>query len=325
MIPSRTPASPRRSSPPGSRPISRRGFVLGTGLVGLGALAACSSGSDDEANADPSAETTTSAAPVTDERIVVIGEEYLLADLLALGIRPIAATATVAESGFHALDDYDTSEIQALPATERNLELLASLRPDRIIAYQFFADELGEDTLGAMAELTLVADGTGPVDLVTTYGELFGRQEQAAALVTEYEAAQVRAAEALDGLSVSVAAIYAGPSVAAFVDGPWAVPATLLEAGASLVPDAASTEPDRNGRVYLSMERLDLLSAPQMVLMQSSLVEGEDLAVEQVADDPLWTSLPAVAAGEVLELDRLGHPGIEGRIRLIDDLIEGLT
>ena len=124
---------------------------------------------------------------------------------------------------------------------------------------------------------------------------------------------------------MSVATIYAGPSVAAFVDGPWAVPATLLDAGAALVPDAASTEPDRNGRVYLSMERLDLLSAPQMVLMQSPLVEGEDLAVEQVADDPLWTSLPAVAAGEVLELDRLGYPGIEGRIRLIDDLIEGLT
>lgn len=310
-----------------TRPISRRAFGLGAGLVGLSTLASCSSGDDggDSAAADPTEETTTSAAVVTDERIVVIGEEYLLADLLALGIQPVAATATVAESGFHALDGYDTSEIQALPATERNLELLASLEPDRIIAYQFFADELGEDTLGGLAELTLVPDGIGPVELVTMYGELFGRQEQAAALVTEYEAAQAEAAAALDGLSVSVAAIYAGASVAAFVDGPWAVPATLLEAGASLVPDAASTEPDRNGRVYLSMERLDLLSAPQMVLMQSTLVEGEDLAVEQVADDPLWTSLPAVAAGDVLELDRLGYPGIEGRIRLIDDLIEGLT
>lgn len=316
--------TPQPTSTATSRPVSRRGFVLGTGLVGLATLAACSS-SDDDTNAERSGETTASSAPTTDERIVVIGEEYLLADLLALGVQPIAATATVSESGFHALDDYDTSDIQALPATERNLELLASLQPDRIIAYQFFADELGEDTLGGMAELTLIPDGTGSVELVTMYGELFARQEQAAALVAEYEAAQAEAAEALDGLSVSVAAIYAGPSVAAFVDGPWAVPATLLDAGASLVPDAASTEPDRNGRVYLSMERLDLLSAPQMVLMQSSLVEGEDLAAEQVADDPLWTSLPAVAAGQILELDRLGYPGIEGRIRLIDDLIDGLT
>lgn len=316
--------TPQQTSTATSRPVSRRGFVLGTGLVGLATLTACSS-SDDDTNAEPSGETTASSTPATDERIVVIGEEYLLADLLALGVQPIAATATVSESGFHALDDHDTSDIQALPATERNLELLASLQPDRIIAYQFFADELGEDTLGGLAELTLIPDGTGPVELVTMYGELFGRQEQAAELVAEYEAAQAEAAEALDGLSVSVAAIYAGPSVAAFVDGPWAVPATLLDAGASLVPDAASTEPDRNGRVYLSMERLDLLSAPQMVLMQSSLVEGEDLAAEQVADDPLWTSLPAVAAGQVLELDRLGYPGIEGRIRLIDDLIDGLT
>ena len=329
-----TPLTPTPTTSPsasGGPLASRRQFVLGTGLAGLGVLVvACSSsedGRDGAASGGDTAEqatTSSTGAPVTDERIVVIGEEYLLADLLELGVVPVASTATVAEAGFHALDDYDTSGIQALPATERNLELLASLEPDRIITFQFFADELGEDTLSSMAELTVLPDGIGPVELVTTYGELFGRQEQAAELVAEYEAAQARAAEALAGLEVSVVAIYAGPSVAAFVDGPWAVPQELLDAGASLVPTPAQAEPDRNGRAYLSMERLDLISGPQLILLTSPLVEGERQAIDEVGASPLWATLPAVSAGAVTELDRLGYPGIQGRIALIDDLITAL-
>lgn len=297
----------------------RRARSLATALSAMVLLGACAAGED--AATEPEAPTT--ATP--QERIVVIGEEYLLADLLALGVQPVAATATVAESGFQGLDDHDTSGIQALPATERNLERLASLEADRIIVLDFFAEEIGRETLeGMAAEVTVVPDGTDPIELVTTYGELFGRQERAAELVDEYEAAQTAAAEALGGLEVSVAAIYAGPSVAAFVDGPWAVPQTLLDAGATLVPSPEEAAPDANGRVYLSEERWDVLSAPQMVLMQSSLVEGEDLAVDEVTSDPLWESLPAVQADAVTVLDRLAYPGIEGRIRLIDDLIAGL-
>lgn len=298
-----------------------RSPAVAVALAAIALLASCSAGQDATAS-------TTTAAEVDqaiDERIVVIGEEYLLADLLALGVTPVASTATVSESGFQGLDDYDTSGIQALPATERNLELLASLEPDRIIVLDFFAEELGRSTLESMdAEVTVIPDGTDPVDLVTTYGELFGREDRAAELAAEYEAAQETAAAALDGLEVSVAAIYAGPSVAAFVQGPWAVPQTLIDAGATLVPSPEQAPPDGNGRAYLSDERWDVLSAPQMVLMQSELVEGEDQAVEEVSANPLWTSLPAVQADAVTRLDRLAYPGIEGRIRLIDDLVSAL-
>jgi iron complex transport system substrate-binding protein len=313
---------------------TRRQFVAGLGLLGVGGvLAACSSSDDsgsesgsgagdDRGSASDDSSTTTSLPPTG--RIVVLGEEYLLADLLALGIVPTASTATVVDAGFQGLDDHDTSGVRALNATERNLELLASLQPDHIITLEFFANELGPDTLRSMAELTVIPDGLPPEELVTRYGEMFGRQERAAELVADYESASTRAASALGGKQVSVVAVYAGPSVAAFVDGPWAVPQTLLNAGATLVPSPAEAEPDRNGRAYLSMERLDLLSAPQMVTLQTDLVEGESESVAALEQDPLWTSLPAVASGQVLELDRLAYPGIEGRIRLIDDLIAGL-
>jgi iron complex transport system substrate-binding protein len=133
------------------------------------------------------------------------------------------------------------------------------------------------------------------------------------------------AAQELDGLEVSVAAIYSGPSPAAFVAGPWAVPATLLASGATLAPTPEQAAPDDNGRAYLSLEQLDLLSAPQLLLLQSPLVQGEAQAVEDVMASPLWDSLPAVQADGVTELDRLGYPGIEGRIRLVDDLVAALT
>jgi hypothetical protein len=42
----------------------------------------------------------------------------------------------------------------------------------------------------------------------------------------------------------------------------------------------------------------------------------------RVAALPLWQQLPAVEAGDVTTLDRLGHPGFAGLIRLDDDLAQ---
>lgn len=50
---------------------------------------------------------------------------------------------------------------------------------------------------------------------------------------------------------------------------------------------------------------------------------GEALA--DIAGLPLWQRLPAVVAGRVVTLDRLGYPGIPGRRRLVDDLTTLLT
>lgn len=301
-------------------------FAVLIGTAGL--LAGCSSN-------DATATTTTAAASAddTDEsatsddgRVVVIGEEYLLADVLALGITPVASTATVADKGFQGLDGFDTSGIEAIPATEPNLELLASLKADHVIALKFFADELGEANLKATAEkLTVVPDGLGPVEQVEFLATALDREAEAADLVDDYEAAMARSKEALDGQEATVAAIYSGPSVAAFVAGPWAVPATLVDSGVTLIPSAAEAEPDRNGRAYLSMERLDLLAGPKLILLTSPLIPGEAEAISEVEKNPLWAGLPAVEADAVTELDRLGYPGITGRIRLVDDLIDALA
>ena len=102
------------------------------------------------------------------------------------------------------------------------------------------------------------------------------------------------------------------------------MPATLLAMGFTLRPGATDVEGEEGGRLYLSNEQLDVLDADTLVALQSDLVAGEPEALEAMADDPLWSGLPAVASGKVVTIDRLGYPGIAGRRRLVDDLVARL-
>jgi len=258
--------------------------------------------------------------PEPHQRIAVLAEEVILADVLELGLHPIASTATVPEAGFQGLDGYDTGGIEILSMTSLNLEQVAALEPDTIVTLQFWVDQVGEDALRGLGDLVVVPDGLSEAERVTLLGELLDRPAEAAALVAELEAATVRAATVVpDDCAVSLAAIYAGPSPAAFVDGPWDLPTAILNSGCRLVPDATQATPDGNGRVYLSMEQLGLLDTPLLVLLQSDLVEGEPQALATISDDPLWQQLPAVRSGDVVVFDRLGYPGAAGQIRFLDE------
>ena len=176
-----------------------------------------------------------------------------------------------------------------------------------------------------MGELVVLPDGDHEVQ-VLALGDAFDRRAEAEALVADLDDAIEVGRAALASLpaasrTVSVATIYPGPSVAAWVDGPIDVPDTLLALGFTLHPSAAEVSGSDGGRLYLSAEQIGLLDAETIVAMQSEHVEGEAAAIEQTADNPLWAGLPAVAAGRVVTVDRLGYPGIAGRIRLVDDLV----
>lgn len=269
----------------------------------------------------PDATTPDGSAELERRQIVALGEESVLADLLALGIEPIASSATVDTVGFQGIPDYDTSDIEVLPVTTLSAEYVASLRPEMIIAYQFLVDVVGLDVLEGMAETVVLPTGVTSDQQITIIGEAVDRADRAVELVDELDRELTAGAdEVADDCTVSVAAIYPGPSVAAFVDGPWAIPDTVLSLGCALDPDTDDAEPDGNGRAYLSLEQITILDAPQMILMQSESVEGEQQSIDEITSDPIWQQLPAVQADAVDVLDRLGYPGIEGRIRLVGDL-----
>lgn len=316
----------------------QRLVVLLVGLALLASLvAACGSsgggGSSDEGAATSTGETGAGSDAASTGRIVALGEERVLADLLALGIRPVASTANATVDGeFVGLDGLDAEGIEPLPSDDPNIERLAALEPDVIVVNEFVEEYLGRDVLDQIGEVVVVPDGDA-VDQVEFLGEAFDREDEAEQLVADFEAAVAEGRETAADLpagdrEVSVATVYSGNTVAAWVAGPVDVPATLLDLGYTLVPDAAAVPGtpggETDGRAYLSEEQVGLLDAPTLVLMQSDAVEGDAEALAERERDAIWQGLPAVADGRVIVMDRLGYPGIAGRIRLVDDLVEQL-
>ena len=310
---------------------TRREFLAMVGAAGL--LVACGADGGDRAASSedegPDAAGTGDGGPATaadTPTVLALGEEYLLADLLTLGIRPIASTANVVlDEGFAGLGEFDTEGIEALPSNEPNLERLAGYRADVVVSNTFVADYLGREVLeGLGGELVVVPDDHA--ERILALGDTFDRRSEAEAALADLDEAIAAGAGTLNagGRAVSVATVYPGSTVAAWVDGPIDVPATLLAMGFTLRPGATDVEGEEGGRLYLSNEQLDVLDADTLVALQSDLVAGEPEALEAMADDPLWSGLPAVAGGKVVTIDRLGYPGIAGRRRLVDDLVARL-
>lgn len=303
-------------------PVVRRSVVLVL-LVAL--LFACGQAADEEAAPSTTAAAGAGAdAPPDPGRVVALGEEYLLADLLALGITPVASTATTGDE-FHGLDEFDTSGIEPAPSYEPNIELLASFEPDLIVLGDFVLDHVDREVLEGIAPL--VVTSTDAPTRLAQVGEAFGLEEEAAALQAELDATIEEARTTLEPATdqaVSVATIYPGPTPAVWVDGPTDVPQTLLDLGFTLTPARDQVSEVATGRSYLSLEQLGLLDGDVLITLQSDSVQGESASLAAIEANPLWQDLPAVAAGEVVEMDRLGYPGTAGRIRLVEDLVEAL-
>ncbi|MEM7339919.1 MAG: ABC transporter substrate-binding protein [Actinomycetota bacterium] len=322
---------------------TRRAALLTAAIV----MAACSSEADDAASASASATTSstvsgtattvstvagTATTDVTTEppdvdpvdlgRLVVLGEEFLLADVLALGGRPIASTATL-EGEFSGIRR-ETGGIQPLSSTEANFELLASLEPDLILVTSGVIDLVGVELFEGIAPTTVIDSSDWRVQ-VEELGAAMGVPERADELLARYDNA-VAAAE-VDvpaDVEITLATVYTGPSLAVWADGPVNIPQTLLDLGITLSPGGGELDGERNGRAFISNELIPLLDGDLLILAQSSGVEGEDASVAEIASEPLWQTLPAVQNDAVLTIDRLGYPGVEGRIRLIEDVVAAI-
>jgi iron complex transport system substrate-binding protein len=328
----------------------RRPFVLALALlVTVALLGACSSDDDSSSSGDAAegtstddsapgdgeaASTQTEATTVEHEfgttevpadpiRIAALGEEYLLADLFSLGLgdRVTVSTSTVGDP--RALEDlgFDVGDITFYVPQETDVEQLYAEEPDLILAQPYVVDEVGYEILSGIAPTVPVVQTD---DWQGNYRELaatFGPQVEAEAdaQLADYDEAVASAGDELGAAdrTVSVATVYPGPSVVAWAEGPIDVPATLLDMGFTLSPDASDGDTDASGRISLSLEQLGLLDGEDLVLLQTDAVEGEDVAVEDVESEALWQGLPAVESDRVLTVDRLGYPGLPGRLALI--------
>ena len=257
------------------------------------------------------------------ERVVILGEEFLLADALAMGLTPIAATATLNDR-FVGINR-NTDMIQPLPSTEANFELLASLEPDLIVATQNLIDIVSLDTLEGITTTKVVASSDWRQQVIEL-GEILGTDETADEILNEYDTLISETKQSLaSDLTVSVVTIYPGNTIAVWVDGPSNIPQTLIDLGVELFPNKSTYQNARYGRAYLSLEQISDLNSPFILLAQSNEVSGESESLNEIESNPLWQNLPAVKSGNVVVINRLGYPGVEGRMEFIKDFREVLT
>ncbi len=279
----------------------------------------------------PAPATTTVATAAPDdtepsipERVVALSEEILLADLLAVGVVPVASTSNRPD-GFPGIDPALTDGIRPIFSPDLNLEALAALRPDVLVVQQQYLDlgvvDLG--TLEAIAPVEVI-DGDEWRTTLLSVGAAFGREALAEEVAARVDGAFADAASALGGRELSVVSILPGPLVRAYAAGGIDLVDHLLDVGVVLRPGADEDAIDATGRIVLSDERFDLLDAPTLLMLQSDLIEGEADARAGVEASPLWSTLPAVAAGDVVVLDRLGYPGALGAAAFLDDLTAAL-
>ncbi len=329
----------------GARLSRRRLLAALPAAVLLGAGISCGDDDDDDAppSGSPGATTTTgpTAAPTPStrtvttpngsvtipsnpQRIVALGEEFMLANLLDLGVKPIGSTASASNGSFIQWKGAPSlSGITPLSNTEPNLEKLAALRPDLIIGWKGFVDRVGYDTLTRMAPVVTVNE-LG--DFRQTYRDMaaaFGKESDATARIASYESAVKAAGTELkaSGRKISVATIFPGASITVYSDSGADAPSVILDMGFQLSPDKATLPPTRSlGRVSISAEQVNVLQGDTVVLVQSSSIEGEDAAVKDVTASPTWKTLPAAAANRIRTIDRFGFPGLVGRISLVEEL-----
>jgi iron complex transport system substrate-binding protein len=263
--------------------------------------------------------------PLVPQRVLALGEDELLLNLLDLGVKPIGANVNLPERVALATPD-ELAGITLLPsAGDITIETLAALQPDLIIGTRFFVEGAGYDALSAIAPTVVLGSG----DSLGSYQEtaaVFGKSASAQQAVTAFrqrmhaESTRVGANQRM----LSLASVYPGPNVAVWVDGPSPVPTLVRAMGISLSPDSAAVANLglRNGRAFISPEQLTMLTGSTIVLLQSDTVEGEQDAVQAIAANPLWQTLPAVKTGRVVTLDRLGYPGLRGQQQLLDELVK---
>lgn len=265
--------------------------------------------------------------PANPQRVVALAEEFMLADLLDLGIQPIASTSSLPD-GFYALDQFDTSNIEQLSNMEIDVERLVALQPDLIISYSWLVEEVGFDLLSQLAP-TVAIDNTDYRAAYVSIAATFGLEERAEERLAEYDTTAEALGEELGASdrTASVATIYPGASdVTLWLGGSADLPQALLDMGFTLEPSTEAVEPTGSlNRAYISLEQVDLITGDDLFMMQSENIEGEAETLEEMTSTDLWQHIPAVVADRVHFLDRLGYPGVAGRIRILEDIKAALS
>ncbi|WPF83718.1 ABC transporter substrate-binding protein [Sanguibacter sp. 4.1] len=283
--------------------------------LAVGLVAACSTETDSPPPSSGTAATTTitHAFGETDvgstDRVAVLDGDRTLEAVVALGIDPVAAVVPPLTGDYAPVVREELDGEPADIGTSDggiNLEALAAAEPDLIVMQSEGAEELYEQVSQIAPTVAVEYTPSSWKDTLTQIGGFLGREDAAADLVTAYDerAAEAAATAPQDTGTLSIVRVRTDGFRYMTQEGsfPWSV---ALDLGRQ-APAVQDLGEDGTQAVDVSMERLDLLVADDIVILVD---DGAEAAAQQVEDllhvmapDATYSQIPSknVLFGNVL-------------------------
>ena len=278
------------------------------------ALAACG-GDDPAADDEPAGDEAASGSVEIDhvfgtttvdgvpERIVSLDPQWTDV-LLALDVTPVGYITSPLQESDHfpwQEDGLDGSEpvnyVDQLPR-----DAIANLQPDLILVTYAATGQPDYDSLVEIGAPVIAAPTDAEVqpwdELTEIIGRVLHREDDAAALIEETEAAIAAVGEelpGLDGRTIAFVNYVPGDSLWVLADAEDGAGELFADLGLGIAPGIAAEGGDATGRLQLSLERVDLLDGDVLVVLPN----GGD-----VEDLVGWDNLPAVQSGAVATIDQ---------------------
>jgi iron complex transport system substrate-binding protein len=268
-------------------------FAGGAGALGLGLLGACGDSDEAATGGKPATRTVQGSrgpvqVPVEPKRIAsLVGSNDI--DVIALGITPVYA-GTFAEGWLDLPKGIVTAD-----AVPPNVETVAGARPDLLLGWDWLVDEPAWSKLIAVAPGVPLPGDKPWRETFLVLADAVNRRAQGESLLAEYDQ-RVKAVRdrfaARPGVRLAHAGFYK-PGTMTWYGQDRDTTDIMKECGIQVDGPATTTRD-------VSTERLGELTSPWLVVYGS----GDDglSALSAVKKTPLWATLPAVKAGQVLEV-----------------------
>ncbi|WP_051026611.1 ABC transporter substrate-binding protein [Nocardia higoensis] len=283
---------------------ARAAVAAVAGALVLG-VAACGSSEDSGAGAGTTithgrGETVIEGTP---GKIVALGNQWL-DTALALGVTPVGYIDNVAVTAQNASPWQPPGALNSateISTTGNIAEQVAALEPDLILADPFIADQKTYDDLSKVAPvLPGLSDSiiTPWQDQVSTLGRVLGKQDEASKVIADVDEkiAAITAANPDLAGKTFVSTWLASPSQLMVLTDPKDGSSKLFADLGMTIPQNLQALPASQGRVALSPERVDELTAD---LLLAGYSPGMDVRYRQL---PGYNELPAVRKGSVVYL-----------------------
>ncbi|MFE8696602.1 ABC transporter substrate-binding protein [Cytobacillus sp. FJAT-53684] len=264
--------------------------------------------------------------PANPERVIAT---YLEDNLVALGIKPVAQWSV---NDGASIQGYLQDSLKGIPTIPHDLpfEAVQELTPDLIIMDSASMVEGGKyDQYNKIAPTYVIGTEVNNDwrDELLRVGEVFGKEDEAKKVLEDYEtkAKEAKAEIEATGDQPSVAAIW-------LVGGNFFIVSENLSSGAVMYQDlglkvpavvkeiSASGESNWNA---ISLEKLVELDADHLFLINSDTATGSS-----ALSDKLWSSIPAVKAGNVHEFspdESWLYTGAIANEQIIDNILKSIV